>query len=74
VVDELLEISRGIHPAILSEGGLGPALKALGGNIEVASPAGRGTSLLVRIAVDGVRAAGGRRQTASLPAGRRHSG
>jgi hypothetical protein len=31
VVDELLEISRGIHPAILSEGGLGPALKALAG-------------------------------------------
>ncbi len=29
VLDELREISRGIHPAILSEGGLGPALKAL---------------------------------------------
>jgi signal transduction histidine kinase len=29
-VDELREISRGIHPAILSEAGLGPALKALG--------------------------------------------
>jgi signal transduction histidine kinase len=29
VVDDLLEISRGIHPAILSKGGLGPALKAL---------------------------------------------
>ncbi|MBB5897994.1 signal transduction histidine kinase, partial [Kutzneria kofuensis] len=28
-VDELREISRGIHPAILSEGGLGPALRAL---------------------------------------------
>jgi signal transduction histidine kinase len=28
-VDDLREISRGIHPAILSEGGLGPALKAL---------------------------------------------
>ncbi|WP_206067793.1 CHASE3 domain-containing protein [Nonomuraea composti] len=28
-VDELREISRGIHPAILSEAGLGPALKAL---------------------------------------------
>jgi signal transduction histidine kinase len=27
---ELQELSRGIHPAILSEGGLGPALKALG--------------------------------------------
>jgi signal transduction histidine kinase len=26
---ELRELSRGIHPAILSEGGLGPALKAL---------------------------------------------
>jgi signal transduction histidine kinase len=29
-LDELRELSRGIHPAILSEGGLGPALKALG--------------------------------------------
>ncbi|MFC0430735.1 CHASE3 domain-containing protein [Kutzneria buriramensis] len=28
-VDELREIARGIHPAILSEGGLGPALRAL---------------------------------------------
>jgi signal transduction histidine kinase len=28
-LDELREISRGIHPAILSEAGLGPALKAL---------------------------------------------
>jgi PAS domain S-box-containing protein len=29
VLDELREMSRGIHPAILSEGGLRPALKAL---------------------------------------------
>ncbi|HEV7831027.1 MAG TPA: GAF domain-containing sensor histidine kinase [Pseudonocardiaceae bacterium] len=29
VLDELGEISRGIHPAILSEGGLGPALRVL---------------------------------------------
>jgi PAS domain S-box-containing protein len=29
ISDELQEISRGIHPAILSRGGLGPALKAL---------------------------------------------
>jgi signal transduction histidine kinase len=29
VLDELRELSRGIHPAILTEGGLGPALKAL---------------------------------------------
>jgi signal transduction histidine kinase/PAS domain-containing protein len=28
-LDELVEISRGIHPAILAEGGLGPALKNL---------------------------------------------
>ena len=28
-LDDLRELSRGIHPAILSEGGLGPALKAL---------------------------------------------
>ncbi|MFD0580190.1 AAA family ATPase [Dactylosporangium darangshiense] len=28
-LDELREIARGIHPAILSEGGLGPALRAL---------------------------------------------
>jgi signal transduction histidine kinase len=29
VQEELREIARGIHPAILAEGGLGPALKAL---------------------------------------------
>jgi signal transduction histidine kinase len=29
-VDELRELSRGIHPAVLTEGGLSPALKALG--------------------------------------------
>ena len=29
VSDDLREISHGIHPAILSKGGLGPALKAL---------------------------------------------
>jgi signal transduction histidine kinase len=29
VVDELREIARGIHPATLSEGGLGPALRTL---------------------------------------------
>ena len=29
VLDDLVEISRGIHPAILSQGGLGPALRTL---------------------------------------------
>jgi signal transduction histidine kinase len=29
IIDELREISRGVHPAILSEGGLGPALRSL---------------------------------------------
>jgi signal transduction histidine kinase len=29
-VDELRELSRGIHPAVLTEGGLSPALRALG--------------------------------------------
>ncbi|MDP9219958.1 MAG: CHASE3 domain-containing protein [Actinomycetota bacterium] len=29
IVDDLREIARGIHPAILSEGGLGPALRTL---------------------------------------------
>jgi len=29
LIDELREISRGIHPAVLSQGGLGPALKSL---------------------------------------------
>jgi signal transduction histidine kinase len=29
VVDELREMSRGLHPAILSQGGLGPALRSL---------------------------------------------
>ena len=29
VVEELREISRGLHPAVLEKGGLGPALRAL---------------------------------------------
>jgi len=29
VLDDLRELARGIHPAILAEGGLGPALKML---------------------------------------------
>jgi signal transduction histidine kinase len=29
MLDELREISRGVHPAILSDGGLGPALRSL---------------------------------------------
>jgi signal transduction histidine kinase len=29
-IEELRELARGIHPAILSEGGLGPALRTLG--------------------------------------------
>jgi signal transduction histidine kinase len=29
VLDDLREMARGIHPAILAEGGLGPALKTL---------------------------------------------
>jgi signal transduction histidine kinase len=29
ILEELREISRGLHPAVLSRGGLGPALKAL---------------------------------------------
>jgi signal transduction histidine kinase len=35
VLDELREISRGIHPAVLSEAGLGPALRALAGRSAV---------------------------------------
>jgi signal transduction histidine kinase len=35
VFDELRDISRGIHPAILSKGGLGPALRALAGRSTV---------------------------------------
>ena len=34
-VNELRDLSRGIHPAILTEGGLSPALKALGRRSEV---------------------------------------
>jgi len=36
VVDDLREIARGIHPAILSEGGLGPALRTLARRAAVA--------------------------------------
>jgi signal transduction histidine kinase len=35
VLDELREIARGIHPAVLAEGGLRPALKALAGRSAV---------------------------------------
>jgi signal transduction histidine kinase len=35
-LQELREISRGIHPAILTQGGLSPALKALGRRSNVA--------------------------------------
>jgi signal transduction histidine kinase len=35
VFDELREISHGIHPAILSKGGLGPALRGLARNSAV---------------------------------------
>ncbi len=44
-VEDLREIARGIHPAILSEGGLGPALRTLAGRaaiaveLDVAAPA-----------------------------------
>jgi signal transduction histidine kinase len=34
-LDELHEISRGIHPAIVSRGGVGPALRALAGRSAV---------------------------------------
>jgi signal transduction histidine kinase len=36
VVEDLREIARGIHPAILSEGGLGPALRTLGRRAAIA--------------------------------------
>ena len=59
-LDDLRELSRGIHPAILSEGGLGPALKALarrspvpvevrGGSSGAAARVGRGRRLLRRL-------------------------
>ncbi len=41
-VNELRDLSRGIHPAILAEGGLLPALKALGRRSDVPGQAGRG--------------------------------
>ncbi|MCW2764734.1 MAG: two-component sensor histidine kinase [Nocardioides sp.] len=34
-LDELREVSHGIHPAVLSEGGLGPALRALAGRCAI---------------------------------------
>ena len=37
-LDELREISRGIHPAILSEAGLRPALKALAFQVQSSDP------------------------------------
>src|SRR6266487_1765100 len=43
VLEELRELSRGIHPAILSLGGLGPALKALARRSAVPVKLGIGT-------------------------------
>jgi signal transduction histidine kinase len=43
-VAELQEVSRGIHPAILSERGLGPALRALAPQ---SGGAGAGTHITV---------------------------
>ena len=40
LLDDLRELSRGIHPAILSEGGLGPALRRSPG-----APLSRSTSI-----------------------------
>ncbi|WP_433380945.1 PAS domain-containing sensor histidine kinase [Actinoplanes sp. CA-142083] len=45
-VDELRELARGIHPAILSRGGLGPALRALARRSAI--PAGLEIALDVR--------------------------
>jgi signal transduction histidine kinase len=43
VVDDLREIARGIHPAILSEGGLGPALRTLARRAAIAVELDSGT-------------------------------
>jgi signal transduction histidine kinase len=45
VADELREVSRGIHPTVLSEAGLGPALRALGRR--------SGIPIEVDVAIDG---------------------
>jgi signal transduction histidine kinase len=50
VLSELQEISRGIHPAILSQGGLGPALKTLA----------RRSAIPVELAVSATVSAAGR--------------
>ena len=42
ILDELREISRGVHPAILSEGGLGPALRSLARRASVPTVLGIG--------------------------------
>ena len=43
MVEELREISRGLHPAILEKGGLGPALRALARRAGVRVELDRGT-------------------------------
>jgi signal transduction histidine kinase len=57
-LETLREISRGIHPAILSERGLGPAVEtlarrvnALAGTMQLVSPRGHGTRLRVRLPI-----------------------
>jgi signal transduction histidine kinase len=54
VVEDLREIARGIHPAILSEGGSGliglrDRAEAMGGSLEVSSPPGQGTLIGVQL-------------------------
>ena len=55
VLDDLRELARGIHPAILSEGGLGPALRALARRSAIPTDAGRER----RRAARGARRGGG---------------
>ncbi|HEY1574655.1 MAG TPA: CHASE3 domain-containing protein [Pseudonocardiaceae bacterium] len=54
-LDDLREVSRGIHPAILSEGGLGPALRGLARRsavpVELRTDVGSRPPLAVEIAV-----------------------
>jgi hypothetical protein len=86
VLEELREIARGLHPAVLAERGLGPALEALarrslvglrdraealGGRLSLHSPSGAGTTLQAELPLTATAGLTSRQPQAS-PRGARH--
>ena len=64
-IDELRELARGIHPAVLSDRGLGPALEVLVDHTHFPVALSRGTGL--RGLADRIEALGGKLELDSPP-------